>query len=125
MAAQYITKTHKDKEGKVIEVTYRIDADFIPSKINEISNEFIENYCVAKNEVEWLLTTVNTSSYVVERKDKETKAVRLETIQCDNYPFINLRRDFALKFFPDIFKGKDADKQETFKARLNRLYGKK
>lgn len=129
MAEKYVTKKHKitkgEKKGTIVETTYRVDADFVPSEINQISIEFIENYCVAKNEVEWLVTTANTSSYVVERTDKETKKKSFETVQCDNYPFINLRRDFAKKFFPEIIKGKDADKPETFKERINRLYAKK
>lgn len=127
--AEYVTKSHKvtngENKGKVVEIQYRVDAAFVPSEINEISQEFIENYCVANNEIEWLLTTVNTTSYKVKRKDKETGNTIIETVQCDNYPFINLRRDFAVKFFPSILKGDKADKAETMKERLNRLYAKK
>ena len=118
MAEQYITKKKKVK-GEVKETTYRIDADFTPKAIGEISNEFIENYCVAKNEIEWLVNAVNTPSYEVRRKDGT-----VETVECENYPFVNLRRDFALKFFPEIIGGA-GPVTETFKEKINRLYGKK
>lgn len=123
MAAEYIKKTHK-KNGTTVETTYRIDAAFVPAKIGDICNEFIENYCVANKEIDWLVEVSNTSSFVVERTNKETKEKYFETVTCENYPFVNLRRDFAQKFFPSILKGEPA-KAETFKERINRLYGKK
>lgn len=122
MAAKYITKTKKVK-GAVVETEYRIDAAFQPNEISEISMEFIENYCVANNQIDWLLDAVNTTSYQVERKDKETGKTYVETVECDNYPFVNLRKDFVKKFFPSIIKG--AAVTETWKERLNRKYGAK
>ena len=121
---QYITKKKKVK-GEVVETTYRIDAGFTPSEIGDISIEFIENYCIANDKMDWLLEKVNTTSYQVERKDKNTGAKYMETVQCDNYPFVNLRRDFAATFFKPILKGKSTSSTETFKDRINRLYGKK
>ena len=123
MAAKYITKTKKVK-GEIVETTYRVDADFVPASINEITMEFIENYCVANNELNWLVAAINTDSYVVERKDEETGKKYLETIKCDNYPFVNLRRDFTEKFFSQILKSKNAPKAETWKEKINRLYAK-
>ena len=123
MAAKYVTKTKKVK-GETIETTYRVDADFKPTEINEISIEFIENYCVAKNQIDWLVAAVNTSSYEVERKDKNSGEKYTETVECENYPFVNLRRDFVKEFFPTIIKGKAAT-GETFKDKINRLYGNK
>lgn len=125
MAAKLITKKHKNKKGQVVETTYRVDADFIPTTINDIVNEFMENYCVANNEMAWFLEKLNTTSYEVKRKDKETGNTVIEIVKCKNYPFVNLRRDFTQKFFPAILKGEQADKEETFKERMNRLYGKK
>ena len=129
MAAQYVTKTHKIKKGEnkgqVVETTYRVDAEFIPTEINQIAQEFIENYCAANDRTDWLLEKANITSYVVERTDKETKKKYLETVTCDNYPFVNLRRDFVVDFFPSILKGVKQEKPETFKERMNRLYGKK
>lgn len=121
--AEYVTKKKKVK-GEVVETTYRIDSAFKPSEIGEICLEFIENYCVAKGEIDWLLEKVNTKSYTVERKDKNSGEKFTETVECDNYPFVNLRRDFTAKFFPAILKGKAAH-TETFAERINRLYGKK
>ena len=121
--AQYITKKKKVK-GEVVETTYRVDAAYKPAEISDICIEFIENWCVANNKIEWLLEKVNTTSYVVERKDKNSGEKYTETVTCDNYPFVNLRRDFVESFFPSILKGKAAT-AETFKDKINRLYGKK
>ena len=123
MANQYVTKVKKVK-GEKVETTYRVDAGFKPVAIGEISLEFIENYCVANDETAWLLEKVNTTSYVVERKDKNSGAKFLETVPCKNYPFVNLRRDFTEKFFPGILKG-NAPAAETFKEKMNRLYSAK
>lgn len=120
MAERYITKSKKVK-GETVETTYRIDADFKPTAIGEISIEFIENYCVANNATSWLLDEVNITEYAVIR-DKGKPTEHKEIVKCDNYPFVNLRKDFVEKFFPSILKGK---KDETFKERLNRLYGNK
>ena len=125
MAAQYITKTHKNKQKEEVSITYRIDADFVPSEINEISYEFIENYCVAKKQLEWLIETVNITTYDVKRKNKETNKYEIVTVTNNNYPFIMLRNDFAKKFFPQILKGLNAKPNETFKQRIMRLYGEK
>ena len=122
MAAEYVTKKKKVK-GEVVETTYRVDAAFKPAEIGEISIEFIENWCVANKKIDWLVEKVNTSSYEVERKDKNTGEKFMETVQCDNYPFVNLRRDFVMAFFPSIIKGKAAT-GETFKDKINRLYKK-
>lgn len=121
MAEKYITKSKKVK-GEKVETTYRIDADFVPQSANEICMEFVENYCVAHNEIEWLLEEVNITAYAVIR-DKGKPTERTEVVKCDNYPFVNLRKDFIAKFFPKIIKGSDTT--ETWKDRLNKKYGKK
>lgn len=122
MAEKYITKKKK-VNGVIVETEYRIDAAFQPKEIGEISMEFIENYCVANAEIDWLLEAVNTTSYQVERKDKNTGKTYMETVECDNYPFVNLRKDFTEKFFSSIIKGKSTN--ETWKERLNRKYASK
>lgn len=114
MAEQYITK-RKKVDGKVVETKYRIDADFIPSSVADISSEFIENYCVAKGEIDWLVAEVNKTSFEKTNKDGTKK-----TVECDNYPFVNLRADFVHRFFPSILVSKAS--VETFKDRINRLY---
>lgn len=118
MAEEFFTKRKKVK-GEWVETTYRIDADFKPKVIGDISQEFIENYCVANNQTEWLVATVNTPSYEVTRKDGT-----VETVEGKDYPFVNLRRDFAAKFFPEILVG-TTGKKETFKEKVNRLYANK
>ena len=122
MAKQYVEKIFKVK-GEVRTTKYRVDPDFKPTDISEICVEFIENFCVAKDAIAWLVDKVNTTSYEVVRKNKETGESYTETVKCDNYPFVNLRRDFAQEFFPDIIKGKVA--RETFKDKINKLYSGK
>lgn len=122
MAEKWITKS-KTVKGEVVETQYRIDADFKPAKIGEISMEFIENYCVANNAIDWLLEEVNTTTYSVIR-DKGKPTERTEVVKCDNYPFVNLRKDFATKFFPSII-GKNSETTLTWKDRINAKYGKK
>lgn len=118
MAEKYITKTKKVK-GVEVSTKYRIDAAFVPEKIGEISMEFIENYCVANKEIDWLLEEVNITEYTVVR-NKGKADEYTEVINSKNYPFVNLRRDFTLKFFPDIINSDD--EHETWKERINRLY---
>ena len=121
MAEAYVTKSKK-VNGEVVETKYRVDAGFVPTEISDICMEFIENYCVAFKEIEWLVTTMNITEYeVVRNKGKENEYT--ETVKCDNYPFVNVRRDFVKKFFPKIIKGENAN--ETWKDRINRLYGQK
>lgn len=122
--ADYITKVKKVR-GEEVKTTYRVDAAFKPAEIGEICIEFIENYCVANDKIDWLVKKVNTTAYEVERKDKETGKKFKEVVSCDNYPFVNLRRDFVEEFFPSILKGKSGNTAETFKDKINRLYGKK
>lgn len=118
MAEKFITKVKKVK-GEEVSTKYRIDAAFVPEKIGEISMEFIENYCVANKETDWLLEEVNITEYSVVRNKGKDDAYT-EIVKCDNYPFVNLRRDFTLKFFPKIIK--NDDEHETWKDRINRLY---
>ena len=121
MAEEYVVKT-KEVDGKVIETKYRVDPGFVPEKIAEISMEFIENYCVANSEIDWLIKTINITEYEVVRNAGKPDQ-KTETVKCDNYPFVNIRRDFVKKFFPKIIKGKQSN--ETWKDRINRLYGNK
>ena len=117
MAAKYITKVvdvfNKNENGKKVkagtkEVTYRIDADFVPTAMADICQEFIENYCKAKNEMEWLLEQVNETI-----TDKNGK-IR-------DKGFVAIRSEFCDKFFKDL---RASEKAETWKEKLNRLYKK-
>ena len=105
--AQYITKvTTKKVDGKPVkeEVTYRVDADFVPSNINEVCLEFMMNYCKAHNEGDWMITT--SSNTITDKKGKKR-----------DYPFVSLRADFMKKFFPNVLKG---EKKEN-KPMKNRI----
>lgn len=144
MAEQFITKIHKvyvlDENGnrtknekgkfitKPVETTYRIDADFIPSAIDEITQEFIENYCVAKKKTEWLVAEASKKE-----TRKFTKPTKLHGVSykagdtCEQpISFVTMRSDFATKFFPEIIVGdKPKEHEETFNEKMLRLYGKK
>lgn len=117
---QYITKTHKNKEGKEVTIKYRIDAGFVPTEISQISPEFMENYCVANNETAWLVETVQKKVIYNYKKGKKAG-----TTEEKPYPFVNQRADFASKFFPSIIKGGKKEDKETFQERILRLYGNK
>lgn len=121
MAEQWITKSKK-VNGETVETKFRIDAEFIPKKTNDICMEFIMNYCEANNETDWLLEEVNTTSYTVERKDKATGKTFTKVVECNNYPFVSLRRDFITKFFPQLIN--QSAKRETWKEILNKKYGR-
>lgn len=113
--AQFITKTHKSK-GEEVSTTYRIDADFIPTQISDICQEFIENYCVAHNELEWLIGVATKKVQFEKGKDGEKKVVEQAN------PFVSVRAEFAKKFFPSIVKG--SAHKETWAESLLRKYGK-
>lgn len=106
---EYITKvtTKKDEEGNnvKVETKYRIDADFVPSSINEVCLEFMMNYCKAKKEGAWLIEKANTT--ITDKQGKER-----------DYPFVNLRADFMNKFFPSALKGNTPAEKNPMKKRI-------
>ena len=87
MAEQWITKSKKVND-ETVETKFRIDAEFIPKKTNDICMEFIMNYCEANNETDWLLEEVNTTSYTVERKDKATGKPLLKLLNVITTPLL-------------------------------------
>ena len=100
MAAKYIEKTHNKKDkatGEVTTVTtkYRVDAEFVPTKATEICNEFVEAYCIANNETDWLCEKYKATAVGKDGKERP-------------YPFTSIRTDFCQKFFPAIVANKGA-----------------
>lgn len=101
-----ITKVVTRKiDGKTaqVEATYRIDVDFVPSEINEICEEFIQAYCVAQGDAEWLVNQY-TTKIDCKIRDKEDKK-KIVKIEKREQPFINIRKNFAEKYFPGCIKG--------------------
>ena len=99
MAEQWIDKevSRKDKEtGKNFKTTarYRIDPDFIPASSTEVCQEFIEEYCVANGELDWLIAEAEKT--VIDKNGKE---------RANSFP--QIRAEFMKKFFPDKIKGKE------------------
>lgn len=102
-------RVDKKTRKKVIEdITYRIDASFVPEKVSDICMEFIINYCKANGAeaITWLKDIANKEE-LQERTstdkntgEKITKTVKVHT------PFVSLRTAFAEKYFPDIIVGK-------------------
>lgn len=95
-------KPKKKEDGHYLweekEVRYRIDSDFIPETIGQISESFIQNYCEANHEEDWL-TNQYLSKETVKKKDGK------EVVQ--DKSFVSIKSDFVKKFFPDILKKKN------------------
>lgn len=111
MAEEYIEITHKNKSGEVKTIKYRVDPDFVPKKLADICEDFIQNYCIAKDEINWLDKQYASKETFTVKKDKRTyKGVvyeKGEEYEADK-TFISIRKDFAEKFF-GIKKSDDAN----------------
>lgn len=106
MAEQYITKTHKNKAGEEVKVEYRVDADFIPTEVSQITEEFIQNYVIAKGETAWLVAQYSEMEEAVAKKDSRGKKAGQKYKQRKS--FVSIRSAFVEKFFADIIKGKSS-----------------
>ena len=107
MADKYVEKKHKNKDGKEGVTKYRVDSAFVPSAVNEICEEFIQNYCEANDLVDWL-----TAQY----EEKEVAVAKTTTKRRqagDKYEipksFVSIRSAFVAKCFPNIVKGDSKD----------------
>ncbi len=113
MAAEYIEIKHKNKDGKEKTIKYRIDADFIPKKLGDICEEFIQNYCLDKGETDWLDKQYDSTEVFEVKSDKGKKFDGVKYVKGDKYTapksFISIRKDFAEKFF-DIKKKEEKTK---------------
>lgn len=130
MAIQTTIKTHevklldelgnpiKDENGKVkkklVSKEYRIDADYVPTAVEDIVIEFIDNYVEANNEGDWLVN---------ELMKKETYKKGKKKGQEKDISFVTVRADFAKKFFPNIIKG-TGNKEDNFRNKLLAKYKK-
>lgn len=108
----------KDEKGRFVwetkEQVYRIDADFVPTAIEDICIDFIDNYVDKNNQGEWLVEVLNEKEYY----KKGTKKGQEKDIS-----FVSVRSAFAKKFFPEIVKGK-SNKEESFRSKLLAKYQK-
>ena len=111
-------KPVKDENGKykwqVVEKSYRVDAEFVPTAIEDICIDFIDNYVEANNQGEWLVN---------ELMKKETYKNGSKKGQEKEISFVTLRSAFAKKFFPAIIKGA-GQKEESFREKLLAKYKK-
>ena len=112
--AEYKEITHKNKDGKEKTIKYRIDAGFVPKKLDEICEEFIQNYCLEKGEEDWLDEQYASTETFKVKADKRTYK-NVEYKKGDTYEgeksFISIRKDFAEKFFG--IKKKAEEKAKT------------
>lgn len=99
------------------EITYRVDAGFIPKRIDEICEDFIQNYCIANDKEDWL------DSQYSEQEDKTITNKKTGKITKKKQPksFVSIRSAFAKEFFPNIIIGK----QEKDKKRVSAWEAKK
>lgn len=92
------------KNGKFLwqekETKYRIDPDFIPTKVEEICEDFIINYCEANGKESWLEAQYTAT----EKKKKKVDGVVVEEEQPKS--FVSIRSAFMDEFFNGIRKGK-------------------
>lgn len=106
---EYITKISKKKvdgEIKLIEKTYRIDPDFVPTSTSDICVEFIENYCVAHDQIAWLVGELSTPRKQI-LKDGKERTAEITAIQ--------LASIFYKKFFPKTSKSEETWVQALLK----------
>ncbi len=119
MAAKYKTvkkvvkeKNEAGEEVQVVKETkYRIDAGFKPSKPSDIVIEYIENYCVENNQLDWLVKEV--SKTVTDKNGKKGKI-----------GFVSVRADFVKEFMPEISAPKPSKPKKSFHDILIEKYGK-
>lgn len=121
---QYVKKTYVNSKKETITKEYRVDADFVPKSVDVICDEFIENYCVANDAMEWLLETVDKKTVSKRKvKDAEGNVTGVKEVEID-YTFANIRSDFVKKFFPQILKGEKSGKAVSFADKIKAKYGK-
>ena len=118
---QFLPKSHKTKDGKEVKVLYRVDAGFVPEKIGDICEEFIQNYVIAKNETDWLVAQYSEKEEATAKKDTKKRKAGEKYLQ--DKSFVSIRSAFVEKFFPDIKKG--TGKENTARTDFLKKYGKK
>jgi len=93
----------KDKDGKivkkVVETEYRIDSDFIPKTADDICQEFIVNYCIAKGkeDTKWLYDLMNKEETKVIKSGKNKGKEKTYKISA-----LEVRKEFINKYFPNL-----------------------
>jgi hypothetical protein len=116
-----VTRKINGKTAQV-EATYRVDLDFVPDDINDICEEFIQAYCVAQGDEAWLYEQYTTKiDCKIRDKDDKKKIIKVEKRE---QPFINIRKNFAIKYFPTCIKGKP-EKTLTIRAKFIMAHAKK
>ena len=100
--AEYISITHKNKGGVEKTIKYRVDAGFVPKRLDEICEEFIQNYCISNDKEDWLdKQYASTENFVVKKDSRKINGVEYK--KGETYTtaksFISIRRDFGKEFF--------------------------
>ena len=118
---QFITKSHKNKDGKEVKVIYRVDAAFVPEKIGDICEEFIQNYVIANDKTDWLVAQYSEKETATAKKDTKSRK-KGDTYEQDK-SFVSIRSAFVDEFFPTIKKG--TGKDSSARTDFLKKYGKK
>lgn len=110
---KYVVKEHKDKKtGETIKKSYRIDPGFVPTSVDEICIEFIENYLEANDKLAWgdeVASRTETVHYKTGKKAGTTEEKPISSM--------TFKKLFVEEFFPGIIKG-TAEKKPTFRDRI-------
>lgn len=110
MAKLFVEKKHKNKSGEEKVIKYRVDADFVPQKIDEICEDFIQNYCIANGKEDWLDNQYESKEiFEVKAEKRKYKGVvyyKGQKFEADK-SFISIRKDFAKEFFGITKKGEE------------------
>ena len=114
----YITKNYTKRvngENQTIETKYRIDAEFVPSKANEICSEFIKNYCISKGKesIQWYIDKLEEEKETVNEKTNTTEKVKLTAFE--------IRKAFIEKYFPTLLKKEKKNSREDLINELKAL----
>lgn len=106
MAETFIEKRHKNKKGEETVIVYRTDADFVPTAVKDICEPFIQNYVIAKGDVDWLVAQYEEMEEAEAKKETRGRKQGLKYMQKKS--FVSIRAAFVRKYFPEILIGDTA-----------------
>lgn len=101
--AEEIKEVVKEKEEKVYPVYPEV-----PTQTQDIVSQYVIDYCVANKQVKWLQETAQKK--YVDKNGKE-----------QNYNFFQIRKEFVLKFMPELDGKKNEVKKETLLDKIMAL----
>lgn len=101
--AEETKKVAKEKEVKIYPVYPEV-----PTQTQDIVSQYVIDYCVANKEVKWLQEVAN-KEYVDKNGKKQV------------YNFFQIRKEFVLRFMPELDGKKNEVKKPTLLDRIMAL----